>query len=417
MWTKKRALMCVAIAALFAAAAFVLTSSAEDNDDTVLGAYTDYDAGDVDVINTIIDENELDWDYDDPDSWPATIWNTATPKRIVALDLSSSELVGVLLLADLDALLTLNCNDNEITGLELPDSLTTLKCSDNLLTELDVSNCFLVRLECKNNLLTVLNVTGQPLNQGIICTYNYLTKSNVIGYAGSWNSTTRVFDPQILVFEDRDAFDIPAWTVNQPITTIRIGSSGAVSGGLPTYTFSAEGLPEGLSINSSGNITGKPAAPGPAGTAVITVTDKSTPAQTASITINYGAIARPMDAARDIVPVDIPKMHLGQEIEEIDVTRAVTGGTAPYTFSAEGLPEGITISEDGIISGTPTKKGLGGEAEIKVTDASKATMILVINYESVVDAEYIPALTVAIAMITVSVMIIIGYAVLTSRKK
>ncbi len=39
-------------------------------------------------------------------------------------------------------------------------------------------------------------------------------------------------------------------------------------------------------------------------------------------------------------------------------TLQATGGTPPYTFSLEGyLPPGLTLSEDGIISGTPTQDG------------------------------------------------------------
>ncbi len=36
----------------------------------------------------------------------------------------------------------------------------------------------------------------------------------------------------------------------------------------------------------------------------------------------------------------------------------VTGGNAPYHWSASDLPEGLSISEDGIVSGTPTTAGV-----------------------------------------------------------
>lgn len=53
------------------------------------------------------------------------------------------------------------------------------------------------------------------------------------------------------------------------------------------------------------------------------------------------------------------------------VVRA-SGGTSPYTFVAEsGLPEGLTMSEDGEISGTPTTEG-EASVVVKVTDAGGA---------------------------------------------
>ncbi|WGL50941.1 putative Ig domain-containing protein [Nocardioides sp. BP30] len=54
------------------------------------------------------------------------------------------------------------------------------------------------------------------------------------------------------------------------------------------------------------------------------------------------------------------------------VTASATGGTAPYAFSATGLPAGVSITAGGAISGTPTGAG-SGTATITVTDATSAT--------------------------------------------
>ena len=40
-----------------------------------------------------------------------------------------------------------------------------------------------------------------------------------------------------------------------------------------------------------------------------------------------------------------------------NITLTATGGTAPYTWSATGLPPGLSISTGGVISGTPTTAG------------------------------------------------------------
>jgi hypothetical protein len=49
-----------------------------------------------------------------------------------------------------------------------------------------------------------------------------------------------------------------------------------------------------------------------------------------------------------------------------------TGGTPPYTWSASGLPAGITLASDGTLSGTPTAPG-STSITITVTDANKQT--------------------------------------------
>jgi hypothetical protein len=41
----------------------------------------------------------------------------------------------------------------------------------------------------------------------------------------------------------------------------------------------------------------------------------------------------------------------------VSLTLSASGGTTPYTFSATGLPTGLSISSSGVISGTPTTAG------------------------------------------------------------
>ena len=83
---------------------------------------------------------------------------------------------------------------------------------------------------------------------------------------------------------------------------------------------------------------------------------------------------------------DIPASIAGTPITDIDVSGGVSGGTSPYSFSATGLPDGITISAAGMISGTPVMAGAAGTAMIKVTDSatpSQATTSILINYGEV----------------------------------
>lgn len=94
-----------------------------------------------------------------------------------------------------------------------------------------------------------------------------------------------------LNFFHSPAFDIPTGTVGTAIASIDV-TGGVVTGGFDTtpYTYSATGLPAGITINPAGVISGTPSAACAAGTATITVTDSGSPPTSRSITIQYGTV-------------------------------------------------------------------------------------------------------------------------------
>lgn len=67
-----------------------------------------------------------------------------------------------------------------------------------------------------------------------------------------------------------------------------------------------------------------------------------------------------------IVTTSLPGGVVGQPYS---VQCNPSGGVAPYTWSATNLPAGLSMSTDGLISGTPTAAGTG-DVTITVTDAS-----------------------------------------------
>ncbi|NMA94379.1 MAG: hypothetical protein GX975_06940, partial [Clostridiales bacterium] len=177
------------------------------------------------------------------------------------------------------------------------------------------------------------------------------------------------------------AYDIPAWTQGTAIKGIDV--SGGASGGTKPYTFSASGLPAGISISSAGVISGTPTAAGAAGTATITVTDSAGTSR--SITISYGKIADPLSLTNSPA-CDIPASTVGKAIANVDVKSAAgfSGGTAPQVFSATGLPAGLKINPwTGVIYGAPTGVGPGGTVTITVTDGAGATKSITINYGAI----------------------------------
>lgn len=138
----------------------------------------------------------------------------------------------------------------------------------------------------------------------------------------------------------------------------------AASGGFGSDTWSATGLPSGLSV-SGASITGTPAAAGTS-SVVVTVKDaggNSTP-KTFSLTI--GAAAPPT-----ITTATLPGGTTGSAYS---ATLAASGGTGAHTWAlASGsLPAGLALSAAGVIAGTPQTHGTS-TLTVKVTDASGAS--------------------------------------------
>ena len=104
------------------------------------------------------------------------------------------------------------------------------------------------------------------------------------------------------------------------------------TGGTPPYVWSATGLPAGLGINASGNITGTPTA---GGTSIVSITlkDSTVPPQTTTAKINLRVIAPP-----SIKPDSLPG---GAVAIAYTSQLSATGGTPPFTWSATGLPNGL----------------------------------------------------------------------------
>lgn len=78
------------------------------------------------------------------------------------------------------------------------------------------------------------------------------------------------------------------------------------------------------------------------------------------------------DWANDPEPLTIETASLPIAYAGQPYTAAVTaaGGAAPYTYEATGLPQGLSMSAEGIISGTPDATTPGVDVNVTVTDGA-----------------------------------------------
>ena len=113
-------------------------------------------------------------------------------------------------------------NISDLTGIEDFIALEFLQCDDNQITEIDVSNNInLLQLFCNNNQLTSLNVSNNPLLNHLYCFGNLLTTLDVSNTPcsiwsepafsgnGGWNTT--IDNPNLFCIE---VDDINCWNTN-----------------------------------------------------------------------------------------------------------------------------------------------------------------------------------------------------------
>ena len=136
-------------------------------------------------------------------------------------------------------------------------------------------------------------------------------------------------------------------------TTVAYSGTLTSSGGNPPVTWSlaaGSSLPPGLTLLSTGVISGTPSA---AGTYSFTVQATDATPATVSSTLSIKVVAlQPLAISTTSVPA-------GNLATAYSMTFVATGGATPYTWSltSGALPQGLTLSSSGVLSGTPLVPG------------------------------------------------------------
>jgi subtilase family serine protease len=190
---------------------------------------------------------------------------------------------------------------------------------------------------------------------------------NVQDTSGSTGSTT--FSYTVVPLVTVTSPGAQTWTQGSTISSLAIQASDSSSEQL---TFSATGLPAGLSISSSGVITGKPTS---SGTGSITVTAQDTSGGSGSATFSY-------TVSTTVVTVTSPGAQSWTQnsaISSLAIQGSDTGSGQTLTYSATGLPAGLSISSAGAITGTPTADG-SGSIKVTATDGNGSTGSATFSY-------------------------------------
>lgn len=166
-----------------------------------------------------------------------------------------------------------------------------------------------------------------------------------------------------------------------------VGSPGSITlqaaGGTPPYTWSATGMPPGLSIvASSGLVTGTPTQAG-SFTANVTVTDSGALSTTSPVT--FSVVLTPLTVTTATLPSGIVGVAYTQFVN------AQGGSQSGYTWTIQGsLPPGLVSGNPqgcnttcGLeISGTPTQGGaytFTAQVTDSLNDTARQSLTIVIN--------------------------------------
>ncbi|MBR0034508.1 MAG: putative Ig domain-containing protein, partial [Synergistaceae bacterium] len=188
---------------------------------------------------------------------------------------------------------------------------------------------------------TTANFHGSPLSAG-----SYTFTVRVRNKAGS---STRTFTIVVPYITPKEPPIIKTTSLTGGTKGIPYGFQLTADGTAP-ITWLADDFPAGLALSSTGYISGTPSASGTFSLSFTASNDYGTDSRTLSLTV-----AEPPSGTKPSITTDTldPATAGTAYSYQLGVS-----GTPPFTWTLKGkLPDGLSMSDSGLITGTPTKKG------------------------------------------------------------
>ena len=218
-------------------------------------------------------------------------------------------------------------------------------------------------------------LSGTPTTSG---TFNFtLVATDSSGAPGPFSSAPAAFSltiaaPTVTITSP------PAGPLTAGTATVAYSQTFTAAGGNGGHSFAvtAGALPPGLSLSSTGVLSGTPTVDGAYAFSIVASDTSTAPGPYASAPVAYSLTI----AAPTIEVTPPPGGGGGSDLPEASATTAynvsltASGGVAPYSFAvtAGALPPGVTLSSSGLLSGTPTTPG-SYTFTVVATDSSTAT--------------------------------------------
>ncbi|MGO8773310.1 MAG: putative Ig domain-containing protein [Terracidiphilus sp.] len=224
-------------------------------------------------------------------------------------------------------------------------------------------------------------VAGTPTTAG---NYNFTVKvTDSLGNFG-----TQAFTLKVLIFLSDSA--PPTINTTLPPATAGIAYSNTIQTtggtGMLTWSITAGALPPGLSLSQLGVVSGTPTTADNY-SFTVQVTDSASPANVASQAFTLKVLIFESDSNAPAVTTNLPAGTVGSPYSN---TIDEDGGTGTLTWSitAGALPPGLSLSQLGVVSGTPTAPG-NYNFTVQVTDSASPPNVATLAFMlSVADAQY-----------------------------
>ena len=196
-----------------------------------------------------------------------------------------------------------------------------------------------------------LKVTPGSWSVGLDC--NYVES---LGYFCPGQQLTNLVSADVVVNFVVSTLQITTASLPDATNDIYYSYTFAASGGQPPYSWSlspgAPPLPDGMTVDTNGILSGTPTFTGSPAIGV-RVTDSQNATADQFLWLNI--VPAPLQITTTSLPDGTDGAFYYQQL-------TVSGGTPPYSWylpgGSGGLPSGLSLGTNGLISGTPTTNGL-----------------------------------------------------------